>query len=52
MSDDEVEGGFGYPPEGEQDDSFESDETLTDEELGYEGGDEPDDDDPDAPWNT
>ena len=29
-----LEGGFGYPPEGEQEDSAESEETLTDEELG------------------
>jgi hypothetical protein len=32
--DPELEGGFGYPPEGEQEDSAESEETLTDEELG------------------
>jgi hypothetical protein len=49
--DDELEGGLGYPPEGEQEDSAESDETLTDDELGNEP-DGPDDDDPDAPWNT
>ena len=49
--DEELEGGFAYPPEGEQQDSAESEETLTDDELGIED-DGPDDDDPDAPWNT